>query len=57
VSDDIGTAKVYAGVSNAVCSVMMAGCSAEVEGILTESGWNDEINEDYQKRGKWVGKL
>ena len=46
VSDDIGTAKVYAGVSNAVCSVMMADCSAEVDKCLTGSGWDDEINAD-----------
>jgi len=52
VSDGIGTAKVYAGVSNAVCSVMMADCSAEVDKCLTGSRWDDEINADFQKRGR-----
>ena len=52
MSDNIGTANVYAGVSKAVCSVMMADCSAEVDKCLTGSGWDDEINRDDQKIGK-----
>ncbi|WP_022776332.1 hypothetical protein [Butyrivibrio sp. AE2015] len=52
VSDTIGTANVYAGVSKAVCSVMMAGSAMEADECLSESGWDDEINRDYQKRGK-----
>lgn len=51
VCDDIGTANVYAGVSKAVCSVMMAGSAVEVEGCLDNSDWDAEINADYQRRG------
>ena len=51
VCDDIGTANVYAGVSKAVCSVMMAGSALEVEGCLNNSDWDEEINADYQRRG------
>ena len=52
VSDGIGTAKVYAGVSKAVCSVMMSENSSSVEKNLTACGWNEKINEDYEKRGR-----
>ncbi len=52
VCDDKGTAKIYAGVSKAVCCAMRATDSAEMEEGLSDSGWNDEINEDYAKRGK-----
>lgn len=51
VCDDIGTANVYAGVSKAVCSVMMAESLCEVEGCLDDSAWDEEINADYQRRG------
>ena len=51
VCDDIGTANVYAGVSKAVCSVMMAESKCEVEGCLDNSDWDEEINADYQRRG------
>ena len=51
VCDDIGTANVYAGVSKAVCSVMMADSLCEVEGCLDNSDWDEEINADYQRRG------
>lgn len=51
VCDDIGTANVYAGVSKAVCSVMMADSLCEVEGCLNDSDWDEEINADYQRRG------
>ncbi len=49
VHDEIGTAKVYAGVSKAVCGLMSIpdGCDYE----LNETGWADEINEDYNRRG------
>ena len=50
VCDDIGTANVYAGVSKAVCSVMMADSLCEVEGCLDNSDWDEEINADYQRR-------
>jgi uncharacterized protein YegL len=51
VCDDIGTANLYAGVSKAVCSVMMADSLCEVEGCLDNSDWDEEINADYQRRG------
>lgn len=51
VCDDIGTANVYAGVSKAVCSVMVANCIEEMDECLSESGWDEEINADYQNRG------
>ena len=51
VCDGIGTANVYAGVSKAVCSVMMAESLCDVEGCLDRSDWNEEINADYKKRG------
>lgn len=56
VCDDIGTANVYAGVSKAVCSVMLAESLCEVEGCLDDSAWDEEINADYQKRGKKQGR-
>ena len=51
VHDDIGTAKVYAGVSS------MARKSMKVPDFLLrkeldESNWAKEINEDYNRRGK-----
>ena len=52
VSDDIGTAKVYAGVSNAVCTVMMAPSSAEADERLNTSGWETEIDADYHLRSR-----
>ena len=55
VCDDIGTANVYAGVSKAVCSVMIANNNEEMEECLSDSGWDEEINADYQKRGAKKG--
>lgn len=55
VCDDIGTANVYAGVSKAVCSVMIANNIEEMEESLSDSGWDEEINADYQKRGAKKG--
>lgn len=58
VCDDIGTANVYAGVSKAVCSVMIANNIEEMEEMeecLSDSGWDEEINADYQKRGAKKG--
>ncbi|WP_243111821.1 vWA domain-containing protein [Butyrivibrio sp. CB08] len=50
VSDSVGTANVYAGVSAAVCCTLKA--SAENYHMeMDESGWADEINEDYVRRG------
>ena len=51
VHDDIGTGTVYGGVAKAVCSIMMAASVDDVDECLEESGWNDEINEDYARRG------
>ena len=53
VSDSMGTATVYAGVSAAVCRTMMAP-SGMVEKELDSSGWADEINEDYNRRSRKV---
>jgi uncharacterized protein YegL len=53
VSDSMGTATVYAGVSAAVCRTMMAP-SDMVEEELDASGWADEINEDYNRRSRKV---
>ena len=51
VHDDIGTGTVYGGVAKAVCSIMMAASVDDVDECLEESGWKDEINEDYARRG------
>ena len=51
VHDDIGTGTVYGGVAKAVCSIMMAASVDDVDECLEESGGNDEINEDYARRG------
>ena len=56
VCDDVGTANVYAGVSKAVCSVMMAETLCDVEECLDNSDWDGAINADYQKRGKKSGR-
>ena len=57
VHDEIGTMNVYAGVAKAVCSVMSAPCMADMDECLEESGWNEEIEADYQKRnGKKGGR-
>lgn len=53
VSDSVGTATVYAGVSAAVCRTMAAPASM-VQAELDESGWADEINEDYNRRSRKV---
>lgn len=52
VHDKLGTANVYEGVSRAVCSVMRASSMDEVEACLDESGWAEDINADFVKRGK-----
>ena len=51
VCDEVGTANVFTGVYRAVSSVMMADSAYEAEECLNASGWDDEINADYQKRG------
>ena len=57
VCDGIGTANVFAGVSRAVGSVMMAGSLKEVRGCLDDSDWNEEINADFQRRGQKAVKI
>ncbi len=52
VHDGIGTANVYEGVTRAVCSVMMAPNAKMAEECLDGSGWDEEIREDYRKRGR-----
>ena len=52
VCEEVGTAKVYAGVSRAVCSAMSAPSVGCMSDYLDESSWNDEIQEDYKKRGR-----
>ena len=51
VCDSVGTANVYAGVSMAVSSVMKAKCVDDMDECLSTSGWNEEIERDYNKRG------
>ncbi|WP_022770136.1 MULTISPECIES: vWA domain-containing protein [unclassified Butyrivibrio] len=51
VHDDIGTAKVYAGVSSMVCKSMKVP-DFLLRKELDESNWAEEINEDYNRRGK-----
>ncbi len=50
VHDEVGTAKLYAGVSKAVCGFMSI--SDGIDCDLNTTGWADEINEDYERRGK-----
>ena len=52
VSDGAGTGIVYAGVSKAVCSVMMADSVEDAERSIGASGWDEDITADYNKRGK-----
>ncbi len=52
VSDSVGTGIVYEGVSKAVCSVMMARTSRDLEEELDDCGWAEDINRDYKARGK-----
>lgn len=56
VCDEVGTANVFAGVTKAVCSVMRAESLMDVEECLMDSGWDEEINADYQKRGSKKGR-
>ena len=52
VHDDMGTAYVYEGVSKAVCFAMSAPTAADMEEALDSSGWDEDINADYKKRGR-----
>ena len=51
VHDKVGTANAFAAAAKASIAVMKAGTAAEAECALDNSGWDDEINEDYRKRG------
>ena len=51
VSDEVGIAKEYKGVSEAVCSVMAASCAEDIDAYLSSGTWAEEINADYLKRG------
>lgn len=48
--DSVGTANLYAGVSKAVCSVMMAESAMDAEKELNCCDWDAEIRKDYAKR-------
>ena len=50
VHDEVGTAKLYAGVSAAVCTVMKH--SDRDDDCLDHSDWAEDINEDYNRRGR-----
>ena len=55
VHDDIGTATVYAGVSQAVCCAMAAPTAMDMEEGLSKNGWDREITADFLKRGTKKG--
>lgn len=48
VHDSVGTAKLYAGVSQAVCGFMTIPDGVDER---LPNDWADEINEDYNRRG------
>ena len=48
--DSMGTEKLYAGVSKAVCSVMMAGSAMDAEAELDSGCWEEDIRRDYEVR-------
>ena len=45
---------MYHAVAKAVSTVMTADSVAEVSACLDNSGWDKEIKEDYDRRGKRV---
>jgi len=51
MADDVGTANVYDGVSLAVCSVLKCPDFMSVSENLSKSGWSDNIEADYNRRG------
>ncbi len=51
VHDGLGTKRLYGGLSMAVCSVMMADVE-DMDEALTDSGWNEEITADFNRRGR-----
>lgn len=48
--DKVGTSNLYAGVSKALCNVMMAESTEMMEKALDECGWDEDIRADYEKR-------
>ena len=54
--DEMGTKKLYEGVSKAVCSVMMAGSAMEADVQLDCCDWDDEIRMDYEERSARSGR-
>ena len=54
--DELGTKKLYEGVSKAVCSVMMAGSAMDAEAELDCCAWDDEIRMDYEARSTRSGR-
>ena len=50
VHDEVGTAKVYAGVSAAVCGYMSVDAE-DSDCYMDESDWAEDIREDYRRRG------
>ena len=52
VCDNVGTANMYAGISKAVCSFMSVPSFSEASESLDESGWDEDIREDFISRRK-----
>ena len=52
VSDSVGTANVYAGVSKAVCGSMMADSCCDMDAFLSLHDWDEDIRIDFEKRGR-----
>lgn len=50
IQDDIGTACLFDGVSKAVCNAMKAETSVDMECMLAECKWDEDIRKDYYKR-------
>ena len=51
VHDAVGTANVFAGAASAVCTVMTAESLVKVRKSMDDSGWNKDIDEDFNRRG------
>ncbi len=51
IADDMGTANVYEGVSLAINTVLACPDFMSVSENLSKSGWSDNIEADYNRRG------
>lgn len=51
IADDMGTANVYDGVSLAINTVLACPDFMSVSENLSKSGWSDNIEADYNRRG------